>query len=245
MDKKKQPRPKSNKIITKILKFFGIVIVSCFVLSVGVVLLYKFVPVYWTPLMSIRRIEARHDDKKLNIKHEWKDYEHISYNLTEAVIVAEDDLFYKHNGFSKKGIERALKEKREKGEVKHGGSTISQQTAKNVFCTNHRNMFRKGMEAYFTVLIELMWSKDRIMEVYLNSIEMGDGVFGAEAASQEYFRHSAEKLSRTEACLIAACLPNPRKWSVKNPKNYVMQRQQTLITRCRKKAYAQKQESKN
>ena len=222
-----------------VLKYTVLFLFGLVMLSFGVVFVYKYVPVYWTPLMSIRRIEARQENKTISIRHEWRNYDKISYNLTEAVIVAEDDRFYVHNGFSRKGIERARKERRETGVVKHGGSTISQQTAKNVFCTNHRNYFRKAMEAYFTVLIEWMWSKDRIMEVYLNSIEMGEGVFGAEAASQAYFHHSAESMTRHEACLIAACLPNPRKWKVSNPGPYVRKRQQTLVSRCRKKAYSQ------
>lgn len=230
---------KGKTLLIAVGKYAAIIVVLFFVLSVGMVFLYKFAPVYWTPLMSIRRIEARHAGQSIAIRHEWKEYSKISYNLTEAVIVAEDDQFYKHNGFSKKGIQKAIKEKKETGTVKHGGSTITQQTAKNVFCTNHRNMFRKGMEAYFTVLIEMIWSKDRIMEVYLNSIEMGDGVFGAEAAAQVYFHHNAERLTRQEACLIAACLPNPRKWKVNAPGPYVKKRQQALMSRCRKKAYAQ------
>ncbi len=229
-----------RRIVLAVLKYTAIIMAAFFILSVGMVIIYKFLPVYWTPLMSIRRIEARRADQTLTIRHQWVNYDKISYTLTEAVIVGEDDKFYVHNGFSKKGIERAIQEKKETGQVKHGGSTITQQTAKNVFCTNHRNMFRKGMEAYFTILIELLWSKDRIMEVYLNSIEMGNGVFGAEAAAQTYFHHNAEVLSRSESCLIAACLPNPRKWRVNNPGPYVRKRQQTLINRCRIKAYSPK-----
>ena len=189
--------------------------------------------------MSIRRTEARKEGRRLEIKHEWRDISDISPYMIEAAIVGEDDLFYKHNGFSRKGIENAIEEYKSNKKVTRGGSTISQQTAKNVFCTNHHNIFRKGIEAYFTVLIEWIWGKERIIEVYVNSIEMGDGIFGAEAASQTYFRHSAKNLTLSEACLIGACIPSPRKWSVTHPGPYVKKRQQTLIQRCKKKAYAQ------
>ncbi len=157
--------------------------------------------------------------------YRWVKYEDIAPSLTRAVIASEDNLFVKHNGFSQRGIRQAWKEYRETGKVRHGGSTISQQTAKNVFTTGKRTYWRKARETWYTVLIETFWSKRRIMEVYLNVIEMGNGIYGAEAASQRYFGHRANRLTTAESALIAACLPNPRKYSVTHPGPYMRKRQ--------------------
>jgi len=140
-------------------------------------------------------------------------------------MASEDNLFQVHSGFSERGIRQAVEEKLSNGEVRHGGSTISQQTAKNVFTSGRRTYVRKAVEVYYTFLIEKIWGKRRIMEVYLNVIEMGDGVFGAEAAAQQFFHKPAEKLTRREAALIAACLPNPRKMHADKPSSYVQKRQ--------------------
>lgn len=212
------------------LRFFSLALLSVFLLSIVWVVALRYVPVYYTPLMLIRTHESRLSNSDYHIRHQWVPIEDISPELIRAVMASEDNLFLKHNGFSKGGIERAIREKRETGHVRHGGSTISQQTAKNVFCTHRRNFVRKGAEAYFTVLIEFFWGKRRIMEVYLNSIEMGDGIYGAEAAAQTFFHHSASRLSRSESALIAVCLPNPRKMFVSRPSQYVRGRQQAIIT---------------
>ena len=149
--------------------------------------------------------------------------EKISPEMAKAVIASEDQKFLDHDGFDRKEIRNALEERR-KGTRIRGASTISQQTAKNVFCWPSRSWFRKGVEAYFTLLIEKIWGKERILEVYLNVAEMGNGIYGAEAAAQAHFDHGADKLSRREACLIAACLPEPRKRNAGRPSNYVSRR---------------------
>ncbi len=204
-------------MVKRIFKFIFKILLWFIGLSIFFVLLFKFVPVPFTPLMAIRSIEG---DKNYETKHSWKSIDQISQSLQLAVICSEDQLFLEHNGFDTKAIEKAFKNN-EKGKKVRGGSTISQQTAKNVFLWPGRTWVRKGFEVYFTFLIELCWSKERIMEVYLNSIEMGEGVFGAEAASQYWFHKSAKNLSVQNAAAIAAILPNPRKYKANPPGNYV------------------------
>lgn len=149
------------------------------------------------------------------LKRDYVSLIEISPNAGLAVIAAEDQLFTDHNGFDWKSIEKALKYNKKKPGRIRGASTISQQVAKNVFLWNGRSWFRKGLEVYFTFMIEFVWGKKRIMEVYLNVAEMGKGIFGIEAAARQYFRKPARKLSVTEAAMIAACLPNPKKYTVK------------------------------
>ena len=189
----------------KTVRFFAKIAMWFIIVSIGLVLLFKWVPVPITPLMVIRYFEK--DSPKI-LKHDWEPIENISKNLQLAVICSEDQNFLKHNGFDIKAIEKAY-ENNKKGKRIKGGSTISQQTAKNVFLWPQRSWFRKGLETYFTFLIELFWSKERIMEVYLNTIEMGNGIYGAEAAAQHWFKKPASKLSKVEASAIAAILPNP------------------------------------
>ncbi len=186
------------------------------------VLILKWCPVYVTPLMVKRSIEYRHD-KTFQTRKTWVSYDRISPEMSKAVIASEDNLFDKHNGFDWKAIRQAQKEY-ESGKRRRGGSTISQQTAKNVFLLPHKSIIRKGFEAYFTVLIELVWDKRRIMEVYLNVAEMGKGIYGVEAAAETYFGTSATKLTRRQACLIAACLPNPIKRNPGQPSAYIRKR---------------------
>lgn len=206
-------------------RFIFKVIAWFVVLSVAWVFIYKWLPVPITPLMVIRYVE---EDVHNSWSHDWVPIEEISKNLQLAVVCSEDQNFIKHNGFDMKAIEKAY-ESNKKGKKVKGGSTISQQTAKNVFLWPHRNWFRKGLEAYFTFLIELIWDKERIMEVYLNSIEMGNGVYGAEAASQYWFKKPASQLTKYEASSIAAILPNPRSYRanpvttyIQNRKNWIM-----------------------
>ena len=168
------------------------------------------------------------DGRIPTLKHDWVPMSEINPNLKFAVIASEDQNFYKHSGFDFKAIEQALEE-RQAGKRNRGASTISQQTAKNVFTFGTRTWLRKGLEAYYTVLIELFWSKERILEVYLNSIEMGPGIYGAEAVAQEHFDCSALKLSRQDCALIAATLPNPNRFSSKNPSPYMLKRRKQIL----------------
>ncbi|WP_026452080.1 monofunctional biosynthetic peptidoglycan transglycosylase [Aequorivita capsosiphonis] len=212
-------------MIKKLFKFIFKLFLWFIGLSVLWVLLYKFVPVPYTPLMAIRSLEG---DKNYETRHDWVPIEDISPYLQLAVISAEDQTFLSHSGFDRKAIEKAIKYN-EKGKKVRGGSTISQQTAKNVFLWPQRSWFRKGMEVYFTFLIETLWSKERILEVYLNSIEMGDGVFGAEAASQYWFHKSAKNLRIENAAAIAAILPSPIRYSANPPGSYVARRTQWIM----------------
>ncbi|WP_413586682.1 monofunctional biosynthetic peptidoglycan transglycosylase [Bdellovibrio sp. HCB274] len=201
-----------------------------FVSSIGIVLIYRFIPVYVTPLMVIRSAQSVFSDKFVGIHHDWVPLEEISPSIQKAVLKAEDYRFFEHSGFDFVAIEKAMKYNKTHKRIK-GASTISQQTAKNVFLWPNRDWVRKGLEAYFTVLIEFTWPKERIMEVYLNVIEMGPGVYGVEAASQKFFKKSAKKLTASQASLIAAVLPNPRRFRIDRPSNYVVRRQQKILYR--------------
>lgn len=203
------------------LRFFGI--------TIGAVILFRFVPVPFTLLMVQRCVEQKFDSKDLKLKKDWVDLKDISNKMQLAVVCSEDQNFLFHHGFDFNAIEKAIKynekqQKRKKHRTR-GASTISQQTAKNAFLFPARNFIRKGLEVYFTALIEIFWSKQRIMEVYLNVIEMGDGIYGVEAASQNYFHKHAKNLSQSEAGLIAACLPNPIKFNAGAPTAFVLKRQ--------------------
>ena len=179
--------------------------------SIALVLLFRFVPVPFTPLMLLRHIEAHQQGRHLEIQHQWTPLEDISPNLIAAVIDHEDAKFYDHRGFDWDAIRCAHKLNQRYGRITCGGSTISQQTAKNIFTFHSRTYLRKAVEAYFTILIEFLWGKERIMEVYLNMIEMGDGVFGAEAAANYYFDTSASGINHYDADYIAWLLPDPRR----------------------------------
>lgn len=200
-----------------------------FVVSTFLVVVFKFVPVPFTPLMGIRALEQKADGQEMTCSHDWVPLEEISPNLQKAVIASEDATFLTHYGFDFNAMSKAM-ESNEKGKKLRGGSTISQQTAKNVFLWQGRSYLRKGLEAYFTVLIELIWGKERIMEVYLNSIEMGTGVYGVEAASKHWYGKSAKDVSKREAAGIAAILPNPRKFKASNSSSYT-ERRKTRIMR--------------
>lgn len=197
-------------------------------ISVFFVILFKFVPVPFTPLMGIRALEQKEEGKEMTSSHDWVSLDKISPNLQKAVIASEDATFLSHNGFDFGAMQKAFKNN-SKGKKLKGGSTISQQTAKNVFLWQGRSYLRKGLEAYFTVLIEIFWGKERIMEVYLNSIEMGDGVYGVEAASQHWYRKSANSVSKREAAGIAAILPNPRKFKASNSSAYTEKRKGRIM----------------
>lgn len=204
-------------------KFVKRIVVAFFASTILAVVAYRFVPVYYTPLMFIR-LAQQADGWRLN--HHWVALSDISPQLPLAVMASEDAKFPEHHGFDFEAIEQAAKRNREHPEKNRlGASTISQQTAKNVFLWPGRSWVRKGLEVYFTALMELFWSKQRIMEVYLNSIEMGEGIYGADAVAQEHFRIPAQLLSREQCALIAATLPNPRQFSSKDPSAYMKKRQ--------------------
>ena len=204
----------------RIYKFLLKIILWFVALSVIWVIIYKFVPVPFTPLMVIRSVNS---EKDYEIKHEWKSINELSVNLQLAVICSEDQNFLSHRGFDMKALKKVYQENQE-GKRIRGASTISQQTAKNVFLWQGRTWLRKGFETWFTFLIETLWSKERILEVYLNSIEMGIGVFGAETASNYWFHTSAKKLTRTQAASIAAILPNPRKYKANPASQFINSR---------------------
>ena len=190
----------------------------------------RFIPVWVTPLMVIRCCQQMKEGKELRLSHNWVPLSQMSNHLPFAVMGGEDANFLNHHGFDFKAIESAAKRNLQHPEKrKFGASTITQQTAKNVFLWPGRSWVRKGFEVYFTVLIELMWSKERIMEVYLNSIETGDGIYGVEAISRDNWGLRASQLSREQCALIAATLPNPRKFSSKHPSAYIQKRQKRII----------------
>ena len=191
-------------------------------------LIYRFVPVYITPLMVIRCGQQIMNGEDLTLKHTWVPFEKISKHLPMAVIASEDNKFATHNGFDFQAIQQAVEDK-EEGKRQRGASTISQQTAKNVFLWPESSWVRKGFEVYFTVLIEAVWSKQRIMEVYLNSIEMGKGIYGAEATARNKFHTTAKELSRSQCALIAATLPNPIRFDSANPSRYILRRQGRIL----------------
>lgn len=212
------------KLVAKIFKWCLTLFFSTSILAV---VAYRFLPVYLTPLMVIRCFQQVGEGESIKLHHHWVSLDRISPHLPVAVMASEDQRFLLHHGFDYDAIEKAAKHNM-KGGKKHGASTISQQTAKNVFLWPGRSWTRKGFEVYFTALIELMWSKQRIMEVYLNSIEMGDGIYGADACAEYHFNKTAADLSRADCALIAATLPNPRKFSSKYPSAYMRLRQRQI-----------------
>lgn len=182
--------------------------------------------------MIIRCAQQVSHGEKLRLKHHWMPLDSMSIYMPVAVMASEDQRFLTHNGFDFIEINKTLEERRS-GKRFRGGSTISQQTAKNVFLWPKASLVRKGLEAYFTVLIEFIWGKERIMEVYLNSIEMGDGIYGAEAVAQQHFGRRAITLTRPNCALIAATLPNPLKFSSKEPSSYMLKRQTAIMNQMR------------
>lgn len=208
---------RGKKVKTKLKRFFLKSTIYFFSVSIGLVLIFKFVPVPFTITMLGQWVKGG------ELHYDWEPIENMSPEMPIAVVAAEDQLFPKHHGFDFKSIKKAI-QTNQKTEKLRGGSTISQQTAKNVFLWQERSWFRKGLETYFTFLIEMIWGKKRILEVYLNVCEMGPQTFGAEAASQRYFKIPAAKLNRNKAARISAILPSPRKWKVVNPGSYVSRR---------------------
>jgi monofunctional glycosyltransferase len=205
-----------KRMIMKLILYF-------FVLSVGSVIILKFLPVPFTLTMLDQKINSISNGQNSKIHYNWRSYHSVSREMHLAAVAAEDQLFPDHWGFDFKSMKNAFSNNLKNKKVR-GASTISQQVAKNVFLWQGRSYLRKGLEAYFTVLIELIWGKQRILEVYVNVAEMGTNTFGAEAASKKYFGKNASDLNRREAAKLAAVLPSPKKWSVSKPGPYVSRR---------------------
>ena len=206
------------------------IVVAFFASTILVVVAYKVMPVVVTPLMVMRSVENLAHGKSPFWHHTWVSIKDISPDMPIAVMASEDQRFLIHHGFDFDAIQKAMKRNEEAGKKKYGASTISQQTAKNVFLWQGRTWLRKGLETYFTVLIEFIWGKERIMEVYLNSIEMGPSIYGVSAVAEENFDGiEAKDLSARQCALIAATLPNPLKFSSKEPSDYMRKRQRFIL----------------
>ncbi len=219
-----------NKVITFIKRLLTWIVVAFFASTILSVVALRWVPVWFTPLMFIRLAQQSSDDKPLTLHHHWVPLEEIAPSLSTAVMASEDARFLEHHGFDYKAIEKAaMRNIKHPEKTRHGASTISQQTAKNVFLWPGRSWLRKGLEVYFTTLIELCWSKQRIMEVYLNSIEMGEGIYGADAVAEYHFNTTAKDLTRAQCALIAVSLPNPRRMNSASPSSYMLRRQQRIL----------------
>jgi monofunctional biosynthetic peptidoglycan transglycosylase len=219
-----------KKIRAFIKKVIIWIVVAFFASTILSVVALRWLPVYFTPLMFIRLGQQVSAGLEMTLHHHWVPLEEISPSLSLAVMASEDARFLEHNGFDYKAIEHAaMRNMKHPEKRKLGASTISQQTAKNVFLWPGRSWTRKGLEVYFTALIELMWSKQRIMEVYLNSIEMGDGIYGADAVAEWHFNTTADKLTKPQCALIAATLPNPRRFNSAKPSGYMLKRQKRIL----------------
>ncbi len=221
--KKTTTKSSSKSKWKKIMKIAGYTMLALFAFSIFMTILYRWVNPPITPLMVIRKF-----GEGSKIEKKWMPLDSISPFMVSAAVGGEDANFMNHSGFDFEAIENAM-EKNMSGKSVRGGSTISQQVAKNVFLWQKRSWLRKGLEVYFTLLIETFWSKERIMEVYLNVIEMGDGIYGAEAAAQFYFHKSAKKLTKNEASLITACYPNPRIYFPNKPSPFVLHKQSLIL----------------
>lgn len=220
---------KLKQFLKRLPKIMLKIILGFFIVSIFIVMLLKWLNPITSSIMIQRKIEAviTFQERQM-IAYQWFSYGEISKQMALAVVAAEDQNFPLHFGFDFKQIEKAL-EQHERGRKLRGASTITQQVAKNLFLWEGRSFIRKGLEAYFTVLIELLWSKERILEVYLNIIEMGDMIFGVGAASQIYFKKLPEKLTRSQAALLTATIPNPKRFSAKRPSGYVLRRQSWIL----------------
>jgi monofunctional glycosyltransferase len=226
--KKKASKTTNKTFFQKLKTFIWKAMIWFFALSIFSVILFKWVPIPITPLMVTRMIENKIKGEEVIFSHDWVSLDEMSPNLPKAVISSEDGNFLSHNGFDFKAMQKAF-EGNNKGKKLKGGSTISQQTAKNVFLWQGRSYVRKAFEAYFTFLIELIWGKERIMEVYLNSIEMGKGVYGAKEAARHWYSKDVKNLTMNEAAGIAAILPNPRKYKASNSSSYINRRKAKIV----------------
>lgn len=209
------------------LRWFLRIALYFFAITIGWVVVLRFInpPITW--LMVQRGFERQSDGKEWRITKKWVRYDELSDNLKRAAVAGEDARFMEHWGLDRDAIANAYQRNKDGGRLR-GGSTISQQTAKNVFLWPRRSWIRKGFETYFTLLIELFWGKKRILEVYLNVIETGDGLYGAEAAAQHYYGKSAQSLTKRQAALLIAVLPNPRRWSPAKPTAFINRKARTI-----------------
>jgi monofunctional biosynthetic peptidoglycan transglycosylase len=223
--------------LRKIGKIVGLIMIGLFLLQLLVIIAFKWIPLPITPLIVMRGIDKSIAGEKTGYSKTWKSFDQMSDHIKLAVICSEDQRFFEHYGFDFGAIEKAMEynvKQQKKGTTKRrGASTISQQTAKNVFLWPSRTWIRKGLEFWFTFWIELIWGKKRILEVYLNVVELGDGIYGAEAAAQRYWKTSALKLNAERAALLAAALPSPRRYNVSNPGSYMQKRQQWVLRQMR------------
>jgi monofunctional glycosyltransferase len=210
-----------KNLFRKLWRFLLQLFLLGFQLTLLLVIFYRVVPVPVTPLHIVRLFEQISDDKPLKLSKDWKSIDYVSDKFCLAVITSEDIKFIQHYGFDFEQIQNSIERGFKNGKKMRGASTISQQTAKNLFFTPKRSWIRKVPEVCITICLELLWTKKRILEVYINIIEMGDGVYGIEAASQYYFHKSSANLTSREAALIAACLPNPRRWHANKPSRYI------------------------
>ena len=223
-----------NTLIQKIKQTIKWIVVAFFASTILSVVALRWLPVYFTPLMFIRLGQQVDEGKSMTLHHHWVPIEQISPSLPIAVMASEDARFSEHHGFDYKAIEHAaMRNMKHPEKQKLGASTISQQTAKNVFLWPGRSWVRKGFEVYFTLLIELVWSKERIMEVYLNSIEMGDGIYGADAVAEWHFNTTADQLTKAQCALIAVSLPNPRRFNSARPSGYMLKRRARILREMR------------
>lgn len=221
----------SNKAVVFARKMWSLLlmlVVLGFQLTMFFIVLYRIMPVPVTPLHLVRVYEQIRDGKTIRLSKDWKSIDYVSDKFCLAVITAEDGKFIQHYGFDFEQIQRSVQLGLKRGKKMRGASTISQQTAKNLFFTPKRNWLRKAPEVLITLSLELLWTKKRILEVYINIIEMGDGIYGVEAASQHYFKKPANKLTSRESSLIAACLPNPRRWKANKPSTYIQHRARNI-----------------
>ena len=223
-----RPTPRRRLRWFRIIVFAGVLL---FILSALPVLVLRFVDPSTSAFMLARQWQARGDDD-FALRRQWVDFAQVSPDLPVALVAGEDQTFPKHHGFDVDAIRDVL-EQREAGEASRGASTISQQVAKNLFLWSGRSWLRKGLEAYYTTLIEFTWSKRRILEVYVNIVEFGDGVYGAEAAAQYFFRKPAAQLDASESALLAAALPNPKRLRVDAPSAYMLRRQRWVARQVR------------
>ena len=226
--KKSRKKKKRKSIKIRLVKVVFDLLLVFLAFTVVPVLIYRVIDPPTTSLLLTRWAESGYEESRPVFLQHWKSLKKISPSLVRAVIAAEDQKFFYHNGFDWQAIEAAIKTNLSTDRTV-GASTISMQTARNVFLWQKRNWLRKSLEAWFTILIEYLWTKERILEVYLNVIEWGDGLFGCESASRQYFKHSSTSLSPVEAALMTSILPSPRRWSVMNPQPHVYDRQSRIL----------------
>lgn len=227
-----QSKTPQRSLKSRVLRLLGRIILYFFGISIGSVIFFKFVPIIVTPTMLDRKMEAIAEDRNSEIYYDWTPYDDISKEMALAVVASEDQLFPQHFGFDFESMWGAFRNNMKGRRIK-GASTISQQVAKNVFLWQGRSYFRKMLEAYFTFLIEIIWGKERILEVYLNVAETGPMTFGVEAAAQKYYGKAAANLTRTEAARVAAVLPNPNRFLIAKPSGYVLKRTNFIARQMR------------